>query len=84
VRGLDAFVDIFVEQSRDHRDSVLRPTVKARVAVEQESAFGWERCVGDSGRVVGMKTFGTSAPLKELQRNFGFEPHRVVAVVKKL
>jgi transketolase len=56
--------------------------VKARVAVEQASTLGWERYVGDSGYVVGMKTFGASAPLKELQRKFGFEPHQVVAAAK--
>ena len=46
--------------------------------------FGWERYVGDSGRVIGMKTFGASAPLKELQRKFGFEPERIVATAKEL
>jgi transketolase len=76
--------DIFEDQTRNYRDTVLPPTVKARVAVEQASTFGWERYVGDSGRVIGMKTFGASAPLKELQRKFGFEPDRVVAVVKEL
>jgi transketolase len=58
--------------------------VKARIAVEQASTLGWERYVGDGGRVIGMKTFGASAPLKELQRKFGFEPERVVAVAKEL
>ena len=76
--------DIFEDQSPNYRDSVLPPTVKTRVAVEEASTFGWERYVGDSGRVIGMKTFGASAPLKELQRKFGFEPDRVVAVVKEL
>ena len=76
--------DIFEDQTQNYRDSVLPPTVKARVAVEEASTFGWERYVGDSGRVIGMKTFGASAPLKELQRKFGFEPDRVVAVVKEL
>ena len=63
---------------------MLLPTVKARVAVEQASTLGWERYVGPSGRVIGMKTFGASAPLKELQRKFGFEPERVVAAAKEL
>jgi transketolase len=63
---------------------VLPPNVSARVAIEQASTFGWERYVGNSGRIIGMKTFGASAPLKELQRKFGFEPDRVVAVVKEL
>ena len=56
----------------------------ARVAVEQASTFGWERYVGRSGRMIGMKTFGASAPLKELQRKFGFEPDQVVAAAKEL
>jgi transketolase len=76
--------DIFDDQSQEYRDSVLPPNVKARVAVEQASTFGWERFVGTSGRVIGMKTFGASAPLKELQRKFGFEPDKVVAVAKEL
>jgi transketolase len=76
--------DIFDDQSLPYRDSVLPPDVKARVAVEQASTFGWERYVGTSGRVIGMKTFGASAPLKELQRKFGFEPNRVVATAKEL
>ena len=76
--------EIFDHQTPEYRDSVLPPAVKARVAVEQASTFGWERYVGDSGHVIGMKTFGASAPLKELQRKFGFEPERVVAVAKEL
>jgi transketolase len=50
----------------------------------QASTFGWERYVGPSGRVIGMQTFGASAPLNELQRKFGFEPERVVAEVREL
>jgi len=76
--------DLFEQQPAEYRDSVLPPTVKARVAVEQASTLGWERYVGESGRVIGMHTFGASAPLKELQKKFGFEPERVVAVAKEL
>jgi transketolase len=76
--------DIFDDQTQEYRDSVLPPSVKARVAVEQASTFGWERYTGTSGRIIGMKTFGASAPLKELQGKFGFEPERVVAVAKEL
>ncbi len=75
--------DIFDLQTQEYRDSVLPPKMKARVAVEQASTFGWERYVGTSGRVIGMKTFGASAPLKELQRKFGFEPDGVVAAAKE-
>ena len=76
--------DIFDHQTREYRDSVLPPKVSARVAIEQASTFGWERYVGSSGRVIGMTTFGASAPLKELQRKFGFEPERLVAVAKEV
>jgi transketolase len=76
--------DLFELQPRAYRDAVLPPEVKARVAVEQASTFGWERYVGSEGKVIGMKTFGASAPLKELQKHFGFEPDRVVAVAKEL
>ncbi len=75
--------DIFDHQTQEYRDSVLPPNVKARVAVEQASTFGWERYVGTSGHIIGMKTFGASAPLKELQRHFGFEPNQVVAAAKQ-
>jgi transketolase len=75
--------EIFERQSQEYRDSVLPPDVLARVAVEQASTLGWERYVGFSGYVIGMKTFGASAPLKELQRKFGFEPDQVVAAAKK-
>jgi transketolase len=76
--------DIFDHQTQEYRDSVLPPKVKARVAVEQASTFGWERYVGETGRVIGMKTFGASAPLKELQKKFGFEPDQVAATAREL
>jgi transketolase len=76
--------DIFEDQTQAYRDSVLPRDVTARVAVEQASTFGWERYVGQSGRIIGMKTFGASAPLKELLRKYRFEPERVTEVVKEL
>jgi transketolase len=76
--------DIFDQQTQDYRDRVLPPAVKARVAVEQASTFGWERYVGASGRIIGMKTFGASAPLKELQKKFGFEPDGIVATAREV
>jgi transketolase len=63
---------------------VLPPRVTARIAVEQGSMLGWDRYVGAAGRTIGMKTFGASAPLKELQRKFGFEPDGVVATAMDL
>ena len=76
--------DIFEHQPQSYRESVLPPEIKARIAVEQGSVLGWDRYVGAGGQVIGMKTFGASAPLKELQRKFGFEPERVVAVAKEM
>jgi transketolase len=76
--------DIFEHQSKEYRESVLPPKVTARISIEQASTFGWERYVGPSGRMIGMHTFGASAPLKELQRKFGFEPDRIVEVAKEL
>ena len=76
--------DIFEHQPQSYRESVLPPEVKARIAVEQGSALGWDRYVGAAGRVIGMKTFGASAPLKELQRKFGFEPERIVDLAREM
>ena len=76
--------DVFEQQPQGYRDSVLPGAVKTRIAVEQGSTLGWERYVGPAGRVIGMKTFGASAPLKELQRKFGFEPRLVVAAAKEM
>jgi len=75
--------EIFDRQPQAYRDSVLPPNVQARVAVEQASTSGWQRYVGNSGSVIGMHTFGASAPLKELQRKFGFEPDQVALAVKQ-
>ena len=74
--------DIFEHQSREYRDSVLPPDVTARVSVEQASILGWDRYVGSKGKIIGMHTFGASAPLKELQKKFGFQPDSVVTAVK--
>jgi transketolase len=76
--------DIFERQSREYRDSVLPPEVTARVSVEQASILGWDRYVGSKGKIIGMHTFGASAPLKELQKKFGFNPEAVVAAVKEV
>jgi transketolase len=76
--------DIFDQQSQDYRNSVLPPTLKRRIAIEHASTFGRQRYVGDSGKIIGMRTFGASAPLKELQRKFGFEPEQAVAAAKEL
>jgi transketolase len=75
--------ELFEKQSQEYRDSVLPPAVKARVSVEQASTMGWSRYVGSTGRTIGMQTFGASAPLKELQKKFGFTPENVVAAAKE-
>ena len=75
--------ELFEHQPPEYRDSVLPPTVTARVAVEQAAMFGWHQYVGTSGQILGMKTFGASAPLKELQKKFGFTPDKIVEAAKK-
>ena len=76
--------DVFEHQPRSYRDEVLPPVVKSRIAVEQGSVLGWDRYAGAAGRIIGMKTFGASAPLKELQRKFGFEPEQVVTTALEM
>jgi transketolase len=75
--------ELFDDQPREYRDSVLPPTVKARVSVEQASTFGWAKYVGVSGHTIGMRSFGASAPLKDLMKKFGFSPEHVVAAAKE-
>jgi len=78
--------EVFEHYCREHpeyREAVLPSQVKARVSVEQASELGWERYVGSSGEMIGMDTFGASAPLKELQTKFGFTPERIVEAAKE-
>jgi len=74
--------ELFDRQSEEYRESVIPPAVTARVSVEQASTFGWSRFVGPSGHSIGMHTFGASAPLKALQKKFGFTPEQVAAAAK--
>jgi len=74
--------ELFERQSQAYRDRVLPPSVTARVAVEQASTLGWDRYVGSGGAIIGMHTFGASAPLKALQDRFGFTPEHVAAVAR--
>jgi transketolase len=69
--------ELFAQQDQSYRDEVLPPRVKARVAVEAASSFGWERWIGDGGAFVGMHGFGASAPYKDLYRNFGITAEEV-------
>jgi transketolase len=74
--------ELFEKQDEAYRDSVFPPEVEARVSVEQASTFGWSQYVGLKGARIGMKTFGASAPLKELQKKFGFTPEAIVSAAK--
>ncbi len=76
--------ELFDAQSREYRDAVLPPGITARIAVEQAAAIGWERYVGAGGRVIGMRTFGASAPIADLQRRFGFTAEHIVASVGEM
>ena len=75
--------ELFERQPVEYRNEVLPPAVTARVAVEQASTLGWARYVGLHGTVIGMETFGASAPLKELLRKFGFTPDRIVQAARE-
>jgi transketolase len=74
---------LFDSQSEEYHAKVLPPDVGARVAVEQAATFGWEKYVGQKGIIIGMKRFGASAPIKDLQKKFGFTTENVVAAARK-
>jgi transketolase len=75
--------ELFEQQTAEYKDSVIPPSVTARVSVEQAATLGWERYVGLTGAKIGMRTFGASAPLQQLQKKFGFEPAQVVAAARE-
>jgi transketolase len=75
--------ELFDQQEQAYRDQVLPPAVTARVAVEQASTFGWAHYVGPTGAIVGMTAFGASAPLKVLQKEFGFTKERIVEAARQ-
>jgi len=75
--------ELFDEQPQEYRDGVLPPAVRARVSVEQASTFGWSKYVGDTGQSIGMRSFGASAPLKQLARKFGFTVENVVEAARE-
>jgi transketolase len=75
--------ELFDRQPQEYRDQVLPREVRARVAVEQASTLGWDRYVGDGGAVIGMHTFGASAPLKQLLTKFGFTPEKVAQAARE-
>jgi transketolase len=75
---------LFDQQDEDYRESVLPESVQARVAVEQGSTLGWDRYVGPQGRIIAMHTFGSSAPLKEVEKKFGFTPDKVAEAAREM
>jgi transketolase len=75
--------ELFERQDQAYRDSVLPPEVKARVSVEMAATFGWDRYIGPGGASIGMHSFGASAPIKALQKHFGFTVENVVAAAKR-
>lgn len=74
--------ELFERQDEAYRNSVLPPEVLARVAVEQGSVIGWDRYAGSSGSIVGMHTFGASAPIKDLLGKFGFTAEKVIEAAR--
>ncbi len=76
--------DLFDHQDQSYRDQVLPPDVTARVAVEQAAVLGWSQYIGPKGRVIGMRRFGASAPLKDLQKKFGFTADAVAQAAHDL
>jgi len=76
--------ELFERQPQEYRDAVIPPTVKARLAVEMASPLGWERYVGDGGKVLGINQFGASAPGERIMTEYGFTVDNVVAEAEKL
>ncbi|MGC1477950.1 MAG: transketolase C-terminal domain-containing protein, partial [Terriglobales bacterium] len=76
--------DLFERQDQSYRDQVLPPEITARVGVEMASTFGWAQYTGPKGRILGMHTFGASAPLKDLQKKFGFTTDAVLQAAHEL
>ena len=75
--------ELFERQDQAYRDEVLPPSVVARVAVEEGSPQGWERYVGREGAIMAMRTFGQSAPFKDVEAEFGFTPDEVTRVARE-
>jgi transketolase len=76
--------ELFDRQDQAYRDSVLPPAITARVSIEEAATVGWDRWVGPSGRMIGMHTFGSSAPLKDVQGKFGFTPDKVAEAAREV
>jgi transketolase len=90
VEGINARVvsmpswEVFEKQDPAYKNSVLPPNVTARVSVEMAATLGWERYVGPKGQMIGMHSFGASAPLKDLLKKFGFSADAVVSAARQV
>ena len=76
--------ELFERQEQAYQDEVLPPAITARVSIEEASTLGWDRFVGREGAKIGMHTFGSSAPLKDVQTKFGFTPEKVAETAKEV
>jgi transketolase len=76
--------ELFDRQDQSYKDEVLPPKITARVSIEEASTLGWDRFVGPQGATIGMHTFGSSAPLKDVQSKFGFTPDKIAEVTKEV
>jgi transketolase len=76
--------ELFERQDKAYREEVLPPEVTARVSIEEASTLGWEKFVGPEGAMIGMHTFGSSAPLKDVRSKFGFTPDKVAETAKEV
>jgi transketolase len=76
--------ELFERQEQSYQDEVLPPAIRARVSIEEASTLGWDRFVGPEGAKIGMHTFGSSAPLKDVQTKFGFTPDKVAERAKEV
>jgi transketolase len=75
---------LFDQQDQEYRDSVLPPSITARVSIEEAATLGWDRYVGPEGATIGMHTFGSSAPLKDVMEEYGFTPDRVAETARSI
>ena len=76
--------ELFERQEQSYQDAVLPPGIQKRVSIEEASTLGWDRFVGPEGAKIGMHTFGSSAPLKDVQTKFGFTPDKVAETAKEV
>src|SRR5262249_18000906 len=76
--------ELFDQQSAEYRESVLPAAVKNRLAIEAASPLGWERYIGDDGDMIGMTTFGASAPVDDVMKHFGFTTENIITRAKEL